>query len=428
MKIRLLAFLSVLVLLVSAIPAASASEREISRAADTLLTLGLIDHTEDLNQPVTRIQAAEMLVKLAASEEAASADNWISGFRDVPGGWPETAVNYAVHMDWINGVKPMEFRPNGTLSANAWSAFLLRMLGYSDQKGDFTISEAALFAQHIGMTSHVFEGTLTRGSFYQMILDVLNFSYCDGSSTVMEKLLENGVVSQTAANALGYLNPTLTARQIADRCTSAVFCITTYDSLKSIREEDPYSDASGFFITADGIAVTNYHSIEDAIYATATLTTGEVYEIERVLYYDPDVDVAVLKVSQTSLEGKTTSAFAFLETADTVDVRPGDTVYSLGNPLGQGLAIGSGVISATNRKVEQYAIPCFMNTASISRGSSGGALLNEYGHVVAITTGAFTYGNNMYLAIPIDAASSVEWSSEGFTLQEVLKMEQNREK
>ena len=121
------------------------------------------------------------------------------------------------------------------------------------------------------------------------------------------------------------------------------------------------------------VAVTNYHSIDGSIYGTATLITGDVYEVERVLYYDPGIDIAVIKVSQTALKGSDTSAFSFLEMVGTDDARAGDTVYALGNPLGMGLSVSSGIISATDRKIDNYTLPCVMNTADISHGSSGGA-------------------------------------------------------
>ena len=84
MKKRLLSLLCVLVLTVSVIPAASALEGEAARAADTLSTLGLIDSTYNLDAPATRAQAAVLLVHLAGAEQAAAADNWLAGFRDVP--------------------------------------------------------------------------------------------------------------------------------------------------------------------------------------------------------------------------------------------------------------------------------------------------------------------------------------------------------
>lgn len=436
---KLCAGIMAIVMMMSIPVITRASEGELARTADRLKTLGLVKDSGNLKEPVTRLEGVELLVKISASEEKAQNDRWSSGFWDVPAGWPETAVSYAVHQKWVTGVRATEFRPEGQLTANAWAAFLLRMLGYEDKKGesedyDFLVSEAALFACHIGLTPKIYEGDLTRGDFYQMAANALTFAYVNNNEekeepkeiTVLDKLIDEGVVPVSTANALGYLDPALSAREIADRCTSAVFCITTYESQKAIREDTPYSNASGFFIDADGLAVTNYHSIEDAVYATATLTTGEEYEIERVLFYDTEIDIAILKVSRISLEKKETSAFAYLDVVDTTDVRAGDTVYSLGNPLGGGLAIGSGVISAVDRKVDQYALPCLMNTASISKGSSGGALLNDRGHVIAITTGAFTFGNNMYLAIPLDVLGTLDLDEEGMTLAQMTRIEQKK--
>lgn len=424
MKTKLLAVFCALALLLSAVPAAGALEGEAQRAADTLVTLGLIDEAGDLTAPATRVQAAVLLVDLAAAGEAAARDNWISGFRDVPAE-AHDAVTYAAHQGWITGVTAVEFRPNQAITANAWSAFLLRMLGYSDKDGDFTVSGAAAFAQRIGLLSTAWDGTLTLGGLYQMALDALSFSYRDGSATVLERLIAEGCVSSSAANALGLLNTALTARQAADRCTAAVFCFQGYAEQEEIDQAAPSTDASGFFISADGLAVTNYHSIDGSIYATATLTTGDVYPVERVLYYDADADIAVIKVSQTALKGSDTSAFAFLEMVGTAEARPGDTVYTISNPLGMGLAISSGIISAVNRPVTGYALPCVMNTADISHGSSGGALLNVYGQVIAVTTGAYTYGNNMYVAVPVDTLLTADLTAQGWTLAEVVQMQED---
>lgn len=424
MKTKLLAVFCALTLLLSAVPAAGALEGEAQRAADTLVTLGLIDEAGDLTAPATRVQAAVLLVDLAAAGEAAARDNWISGFRDVPAE-AHDAVTYAAHQGWITGVTAVEFRPNQAITANAWSAFLLRMLGYSDKDGDFTVSGAAAFAQRIGLLSTAWDGTLTLGGLYQMALDALSFSYRDGSATVLERLIAEGCVSSSAANALGLLNTALTARQAADRCTAAVFCFQGYAEQEEIDQAAPSTDASGFFISADGLAVTNYHSIDGSIYATATLTTGDVYPVERVLYYNADADIAVIKVSQTALKGNDTSAFAFLEMVGTAEARPGDTVYTISNPLGMGLAISSGIISAVNRPVTGYALPCVMNTADISHGSSGGALLNVYGQVIAVTTGAYTYGNNMYVAVPVDTLLTADLTAQGWTLAEVVQMQED---
>ena len=80
--------------------------------------------------------------------------------------------------------------------------------------------------------------------------------------------------------------------------------------------------------------------------------------------------------------------------------------------------MSAGVISALERQVDRYELPCVMSTADISEGSSGGALLNVYGQAVAVTS-AYVYGNSMYLAVPIDPVLSADLTGEGQSLSAV---------
>lgn len=430
MKKRVLAFLCALLLLTGAVPFAAAQEGETLRAADALHTLGLINGTGTsgyaLESPATRAQAAVLLVRLAGAQQDAAADNWFSGYRDVPA-WASRAVHYAVHQGWIDSPASagLDFHPDTAITADEWFTFLLRMLGYDDAAGDFSPDSAALFAQHIGLTPQVSTGSLSRGQLFVLLESALSFSYKDGSATVISRLIDRGIVSRAAANALGFLSPVLTARQVAERYTAAAFHLDVYTRQIELDIDMPMVNASGFFISADGLAVTNYHTIEDSVHAVATLSTGEVYPVQRVLYYDPDADIAVIQISKTSRSGHVTSAFAHLDIAPsgTRDVRPGDPVYTLSDPLGMGLAVSSGIISATNRDVERYSVPCLMSTADISQGSSGGALVNALGQVIGVTSGAYTYGNSMYLAVPIDPVLSADLTGEGWTIREIKERE-----
>lgn len=430
MKKRVLAFLCALLLLTGAVPFAAAQEGETLRAADALHTLGLINGTGAsgyaLESPATRAQAAVLLVRLAGAQQDAAADNWFSGYRDVPA-WASRAVHYAVHQGWIDSPASagLDFHPDTAITADEWFTFLLRMLGYDDDAGDFSPDSAALFAQHIGLTPQASTGSLSRGQLFVLLESALSFSYKDGSATVISRLIDRGIVSRAAANALGFLSPVLTARQVAERYTAAAFHLDVYTRQIELDIDMPMVNASGFFISADGLAVTNYHTIEDSVHAVATLSTGEVYPVQRVLYYDPDADIAVIQISKTSRSGHVTSAFAHLDIAPsgTRDVRPGDPVYTLSDPLGMGLAVSSGIISATNRDVERYSVPCLMSTADISQGSSGGALVNALGQVIGVTSGAYTYGNSMYLAVPIDPVLSADLTGEGWTIREIKERE-----
>lgn len=427
MKNRLFALLCGLVLLVSAIPAASALEGESARAADTLAALNIVRGGYALDAPATRAHAAVLLVRLAGAEQEAARQTVTtrSPYYAAPA-YARSAIAYAASQGWTTSLSAQSYRPDAPITADAWCAMLLRMLGYSDKAGDFTASGAAVFAQRIGLLSPPFSGELTRGQLFQSIRDALTFSYKDDSATVAERLVARGAASQATVSALGLLDQELTARQVADRHMAAVFCLDEYDTQEEVDEGTPSGNASGFFISSDGLAVTNYHSIEDGIYATATLSTGETFPVESVVWYDPDIDLAVLRVSRTAVSGKSTSAFAYLELAGTADIRSGDTVYTLGNPLGLGLAVSSGIISSPARDVERYALPCVMNTADISRGSSGGALLNVYGRVIAVTSGAYTYGNNMYLAVPVAPVLEADLTAPGLTLEEVVEIESEK--
>ena len=422
MKKRFLALLCALVLLMGAVPAAAALEGEAARAADTLVTLGLLDNRTDLNGAATRSQAALLLVRLAGAEQAANAIQGGSYFNDAPV-WKYPAATYAARQGWFTGVYGLEFHPDESITANAWFTALLRMLGYSDKDGDFTVSGAAVFARHIGLTPISYTGELTRGQLFQAAVDALTFAYRDSGTTILQKLVDTGVCSQSAANALGLLSPELTARQAADRLSAAVFGLATYESQEEIDKGDPSGVGSGFFISADGLAVTNYHCIIGSLAAEILLSTGECYPVDTVVWYDKGMDLAVLRISKTSTDHKTTSAFAYLELAGTQDIRAGDRVYTISNPLGYGLAVSEGVISATSRKVERYTQPCVMSTADISQGSSGGVLLNVYGHVIAVTSGAYVDGNAMFLSVPVDPILTADLSGHGKTMAEVAALE-----
>lgn len=89
-----------------------------------------------------------------------------------------------------------------------------------------------------------------------------------------------------------------------------------------MHRKEPAANASGFLISSDGVAVTNYHSLEDGVYALATFSTGESYPVESVLYYDTEIDIAVVRLAKTSITGKEVSAFSYLELAGTEDVLP----------------------------------------------------------------------------------------------------------
>ncbi|MBR3641289.1 MAG: trypsin-like peptidase domain-containing protein, partial [Oscillibacter sp.] len=365
-----------------------------------------------------RAHAAVLLVRLSGVRPSAVSTT----LRDVPD-WAKPEITYAVSRGWINGTSGSTFSPNEPVSANAWCALLLRLLGYSERNADFGTTDAALFARRIGLISRDLPETLTRGDVFETMKDALSFPYRGRTETVLEHLIAAGVCDRTTASAIGLLEPALTARQVADRYMSAVFCMTLYFTQSALEEDDVDAHASGFFISPDGIAVTNYHSIQGSVAARATLATGEVCPVERVLWFDRKIDLAIIRVSRQPLSGSPITEFRTLDVVGTKEIRAGDVVYALSNPLGYGLQISSGVIGSTAHDIDRYALPCIVNSADISQGSSGGALMNVYGQVIGVTAGAYTRGNNLYLAVPADPIFTAERNAEGWTLAEVMELE-----
>lgn len=398
MKKRLFSLFCVLALLLGTAPPASALEGESRRAAEALAALRLIDEVpsgEALKQPATRLQAAELLARLYGVS---------------PSSLDSGAYAYAVSRGWASAASGQkEPIPTGEFCAS-----LLRQLGYTE---GFTDETSALFARRTALTTRDYGETLTLGDLCQLACGALPFPDAEGTA-LAQRLVEKGWCTQ--AEVQRFFPEELTARQAADRHMAAAFRLDAYKTESAYQNNRLSNGGSGFFVSAGGLAVTNYHAIDGAVRATANLITGECFEVERVIYYDEDADVALLKVSTTTRDGKTTAPFfSYLELAEGPDLRRGDQVYAIGAPLGITLAISDGVISAVDHPVGGYTFPCVLNTADISHGSSGGALMNAYGHVVGITTGAYSSGNNLYIAVPLTPILEADWTAEGITLAEV---------
>ena len=161
---------------------------------------------------------------------------------------------------------------------------------------------------------------------------------------------------------------------------------------------------SGFVISADGYILTNYHVIEDAYSGGYEIKVmfynGDSYTAE-VKGFDRNNDIAVLKIEAEGLNA------AELGTSDSLFV--GDTVYAVGNPLGElNYSMTSGMVSATDRLIttEEGTMTMFQFDAAVNQGNSGGPVYNVYGQVVGVVTAKSREDGTEGLgfAIPIDDA------------------------
>jgi serine protease Do len=135
---------------------------------------------------------------------------------------------------------------------------------------------------------------------------------------------------------------------------------------------------SGFIISPDGYIVTNNHVIESADEINVELYEGGELHAELV-GRDPRTDIALLKVESDE-------PLPYVRFGDSDGARVGDWVMAIGNPLGQGFSVSSGIISARNRMLQGSYDDFIQTDAAINRGNSGGPLFNMDGEVIGVNT------------------------------------------
>jgi serine protease Do/serine protease DegQ len=167
---------------------------------------------------------------------------------------------------------------------------------------------------------------------------------------------------------------------------------------------------SGVIVTPDGFILTNNHVVEGADELEVRLADDRTFRA-RVIGTDPQTDVAVIKIDAQNLP------FATLGNSD--NLRVGDIVFALGNPLGVGQTVTMGIVSALSRQInilnngQTRGFEDFIQTdAAINRGNSGGALVDAAGRLIGINTAIISpnsgAGNiGIGFAIPINLAASI---------------------
>jgi serine protease Do len=161
-------------------------------------------------------------------------------------------------------------------------------------------------------------------------------------------------------------------------------------------------EGSGFFISADGYAVTNNHVVDHATSVQVTTDDGKTYSA-KVVGTDKKTDLALIKV-----EGH--HKFPFVTFADK-SPRVGDWTVVIGNPFGLSETVTAGIVSAERRNIGTDPYDSFMQIdAPINRGNSGGPCVNLKGQVVGVTTAIYSVSGGSVgigFAIPASTARSV---------------------
>jgi serine protease Do len=187
--------------------------------------------------------------------------------------------------------------------------------------------------------------------------------------------------------------------QVVARAKSSVVTVVSEKPGSAAKNEDgdgpelPPADPSaplsslgtGWVFRADGLILTNYHVVRDAT-SIRVLFNADSEAVERVaarvIGYDPDSDLAILKVNRTNLP--------VLEMADSDSVKTGQWAIAVGAPFEQPQSVTLGVLSATGRHIDKDGTPStigYLQTdASINPGNSGGPLLDLNGRVMGLNT------------------------------------------
>lgn len=171
-------------------------------------------------------------------------------------------------------------------------------------------------------------------------------------------------------------NERLTLQQLFKKYKSAVFMIYTSNG-------EAGKQGSGFFISSNGLGVSNYHVFEDTNKGLESiiLESGDKFKIAEVLDISKENDFIIFKVALTSPNN-------FFNIAPSLS-EIGDQVFAIGNPKGLEHTLSTGIVSGYRGKDKAF----IQTTTEITNGSSGGPLLNMEGEVIGITTSGLGEAN-----------------------------------
>ena len=231
--------------------------------------------------------------------------------------------------------------------------------------------------------------------------------------TTTKKTSENTLSNNSEYNAtlMDIAEYSETSVAVAEKVLPSVVGITVTYNVQSAfgGSAEAQAAGSGIIITEDGYIITNNHVISSesstAYYQITEATAIQVHiygESEDTLYdatvigSDETTDLAVLKIEKNDLTP--------IEIGDSDNLRVGEFVMAVGNPMGMNSSVTGGIISALNREIssEGKTFVTIQTDAPINAGNSGGALVNSRGELIGINTLKLSSGEGIGFAIPIN--------------------------
>jgi S1-C subfamily serine protease len=185
-----------------------------------------------------------------------------------------------------------------------------------------------------------------------------------------------------------------------EKVKTAVVKIETYR--KSGNKEQAAGTGSGFLFSSDGYLFTNSHVVHNADIIKCRLYDGSVIPA-ALIGEDPDTDIAILKISDDS--------FKPVKLGNAEDLKIGQLVIAIGNPLGFQHTVTAGVVSALGRTLEgkggRMMDSMIQTDAALNPGNSGGPLINAQGEVIGVNTATINGAQGICFAISIDTAKYI---------------------
>jgi serine protease Do len=165
---------------------------------------------------------------------------------------------------------------------------------------------------------------------------------------------------------------------------------------------NPGGLGTGFLISRDGHLVTNYHVVENNTRLQVTLfrKTDKGFEKTelrkvKIVALQPLRDLAILQLDAEEAKGKLPEPVVI---NDRDDLRVGDMVFAIGNPLGMERSVTQGIVSSTTRTIDQMRL--IQTDAAINPGNSGGPIFNARGEVVAVACAGAAIFDGLAFGIP----------------------------
>ena len=257
-----------------------------------------------------------------------------------------------------------------------------------------------------------------------LVFGIVASAAFQASNVVFDRVTGNDTKTVKQSSTSGNTQLTQTAStvtsdvsQIVESAMPSIVSITNM-SVQEVQnffgqtqQEESTSLGSGIIIDqsdSELLIVTNNHVVEGADTLTVTFVDNESVEA-NIKGTDSARDLAVVAVPVDSIKDSTMEEISIASLGDSDELQVGEPAIAIGNALGYGQSVTTGIISATDRELDGFDGKLIQTDAAINPGNSGGALLNANGQVVGINTAKInsSVAEGMGYAIPISDASDI---------------------